>query len=190
MMVDDAHASGVLGRQGRGTVDTSEFTGALTFRSAPVKSDRRSRWIRLWHSRSDRFSLPPRAPFLFSTSHPPSVAATCIAASTFRNRTTVDGQLWPTPLLEKRTRLSLQTRRPHHSASDPNHSIIIGDGRLTRLLRELFKEGVLEPASPFRRSPKRKARIRTIMNRHARRKKNYSRRLECCSAWKEDGDSR
>jgi 7-keto-8-aminopelargonate synthetase-like enzyme len=34
MMVDDAHASGVLGRNGRGTIDHFQFTAAWIFRSA------------------------------------------------------------------------------------------------------------------------------------------------------------
>ena len=82
MMVDDAHASGVFGANGRGTID--HFGDARPGRHSgrhAVEGHRR---------RSAATSPAPRAlieflhhrarPFLFSTSHPPAVAAACIAA--------------------------------------------------------------------------------------------------------------
>jgi len=110
MMVDDAHASGVLGRNGRGTVD--HFNVARP-RRYPGREHCRKPIGALGDTSAARrdlidFLYHRARPFLFSTSHPPSVAATCIAA--FRcsgERTRAHGEtLGEHALLEKRTRLA------------------------------------------------------------------------------------
>src|SRR5437588_1310580 len=81
MMVDDAHASGVLGRNGRGTVDHFKVHGRVDIQvgTRSKASGPLGRYGGGSHELID-FLYHRARPFLFSTSHPPSVAATCIAA--------------------------------------------------------------------------------------------------------------
>src|ERR1700712_3477956 len=81
MMVDDAHASGVLGRNGRGSVDHFHCTDRVDVQVGTLSKAIGALGGYVFGSRDLIDYLYPRArPFLFSTSHPPSVAATCIAA--------------------------------------------------------------------------------------------------------------
>ncbi|MGA7894119.1 MAG: aminotransferase class I/II-fold pyridoxal phosphate-dependent enzyme, partial [Candidatus Sulfotelmatobacter sp.] len=81
MMVDDAHASGVLGRNGRGTVDHFNVHGRVDIQVGTLSKAIGALGGYVCGSRDLIDFLYHRArPFLFSTSHPPSVAATCIAA--------------------------------------------------------------------------------------------------------------
>ena len=81
MMVDDAHSSGVLGRNGRGTIDHFDVHGRVDIQVGTLSKAigvlgrvcvREPRLIDYLYHRA--------RPFLFSTSHPPAVAAACIAA--------------------------------------------------------------------------------------------------------------
>ncbi len=81
MMVDDAHASGVLGRNGRGTVDHFQCHGRVDIQVGTLSKAIGSLGGYVCGSKDLIDFLYHRArPFLFSTSHPPSVTATCIAA--------------------------------------------------------------------------------------------------------------
>src|SRR5471030_2485623 len=81
MMVDDAHASGVLGRNGRGSVDHQNAHGKVDVQVGTLSKAIGALGGYVCGSRDLIDYLYHRArPFLFSTSHPPSVAATCIAA--------------------------------------------------------------------------------------------------------------
>src|SRR5512143_437133 len=81
MMVDDAHSSGVLGRQGRGTIDHFKVHGRVDVQVGTLSKAIGALGGYVAGSTSLIEFLYHRAPpFLFSTSHPPSVAATCIAA--------------------------------------------------------------------------------------------------------------
>src|SRR5579864_3602494 len=81
MMVDDAHASGVLGRNGRGTVDHFGVHGRVDIQVGTLSKAIGVLGGYVCGSRDLIDFLYARArPFLFSTSHPPSVAASCIAA--------------------------------------------------------------------------------------------------------------
>jgi glycine C-acetyltransferase len=81
MMVDDAHASGVLGRNGRGTVDHFHVHGRVDIQVGTLSKAIGALGGYVCGTRDLIDFLYHRArPFLFSTSHPPSVAATCIAA--------------------------------------------------------------------------------------------------------------
>ena len=81
MMVDDAHASGVLGRNGRGTVDHFKVHGRVDIQVGTLSKaiGALGGYVCGSHDLID-FLYHRARPFLFSTSHPPSVAATCIAA--------------------------------------------------------------------------------------------------------------
>src|SRR3954452_5684417 len=81
MMVDDAHASGVFGRNGRGTVDHFGVHGRVDGQVGTLSKAIGALGGYVAGSRSLIDFLYHRArPFLFSTSHPPAVAASCIAA--------------------------------------------------------------------------------------------------------------
>src|SRR6202521_4259633 len=81
MMVDDAHASGVLGRNGRGTIDHFGMHGRVDIQVGTLSKAIGALGGYVCGSRDLIDFLYHRArPFLFSTSHPPGVAATCIAA--------------------------------------------------------------------------------------------------------------
>ena len=81
MMVDDAHSSGVLGRNGRGTIDHYNVHGRVDIQVGTLSKaiGALGGYVCGSHDLID-FLYHRARPFLFSTSHPPSVAATCIAA--------------------------------------------------------------------------------------------------------------
>src|SRR6202451_2107017 len=81
MMVDDAHSSGVLGRNGRGTIDHFNLHGRVDVQVGTLSKAIGALGGYVCGTGDLIDFLYQRArPFLFSTSHPPSVAATCIAA--------------------------------------------------------------------------------------------------------------
>ena len=81
MMVDDAHASGVFGANGRGTVDHFNMHGRVDVQVGTLSKAFGSLGGYVAGNRNLIEFLYHRArPFLFSTSHPPAVAAACIAA--------------------------------------------------------------------------------------------------------------
>src|SRR5258707_1617827 len=81
MMVDDAHSSGVLERNGRGTIDHFGLHGRVHVQVGTLSKAVGVLGGYVCGSRDLIEFLYHRArPFLFSTSHPPSVAATCLAA--------------------------------------------------------------------------------------------------------------
>ncbi|HBY63480.1 MAG TPA: 8-amino-7-oxononanoate synthase, partial [Solibacterales bacterium] len=81
MMVDDAHSSGVLGRNGRGTVDHFGLHGRVDIQVGTLSKAIGALGGYVCGSRDlIEFLYHRGRPFLFSTSHPPAVAATCLAA--------------------------------------------------------------------------------------------------------------
>jgi glycine C-acetyltransferase len=105
---------------------------------------------------------------LFSTSHPPSVAATCIAAfDVLEQEPERIEKLWENTKFWKKELglLGFNIGGVNTPASEtPITPIIVGDGKLTmELSRELFKEGVMGTGITFPTVPEGKARIRTIM---------------------------
>jgi len=169
MMVDDAHASGVLGRNGRGTIDHFGVHGRVDIQVGTLSKAIGALGGYVCGTRDLIDFLYHRGrPFLFSTSHPPSVAATCIAAfDVLENEPQLMEQLWANTRLWKKELglLGFDIGGKTTPASEtPITPIIIGDGRLTmEFSRELFKEGVLGTGIAFPTVPEGKARIRTIM---------------------------
>src|SRR5580700_1413306 len=81
MMVDDAHSSGVVGRNGRGTIDHFGVHGRVDIQVGTLSKAIGALGGYVCGTRDLIDFLYHRArPFLFSTSHPPAVAAACIAA--------------------------------------------------------------------------------------------------------------
>jgi glycine C-acetyltransferase len=169
MMVDDAHASGVLGRNGRGTVDHFGMHGRVDIQVGTLSKAIGALGGYVCGTRDFIDFLYHRArPFLFSTSHPPSVAATCIAAfDVLESEPQLMEQLWANTRFWKKELglLGFDIGGKTTPASEtPITPIIIGDGRLTMdFSRELFTEGVLGTGIAFPTVPEGKARVRTIM---------------------------
>jgi glycine C-acetyltransferase len=169
MMVDDAHASGVLGRNGRGTIDHFNVHGRVDVQVGTLSKAIGALGGYVCGSRDLIEFLYHRArPFLFSTSHPPSVAATCIAAfEVLENEPELIEKLWENTRYFKKElgNLGFNIGGKNTPASEtPITPIIVGEGRLAmEFSRELFKEGVMATGIAFPTVPEGKARIRTIM---------------------------
>src|SRR6266404_3998041 len=170
MMVDDAHASGVLGRNGRGTIDHFNVHGRVDIQVGTLSKAIGAIGGYICGSRDLIEFLYHRArPFLFSTSHPPSVTATCIAAfDVLQNEPERIERLWKNTKFFKKELggLGFNIGGQNTPASEtPITPIIIGDGKLTMdFSRELFKEGVFATGIAFPTVAEGKARIRTIMS--------------------------
>ena len=169
MMVDDAHASGVLGRNGRGTLDHFKQHGRVDIQVGTLSKaiGALGGYVCGTHDLID-FLYHRARPFLFSTSHPPSVAATCIAAfDVLEQEPERIEALWENTRFWKKELglLGFDIGGKNTPASEtPITPIIIGEGgRTMEFSRELFKEGVLGTGIAFPTVPEGKARIRTIM---------------------------
>ena len=166
MMVDDAHASGVLGSRGRGTIDHRGVHGRVDIQVGTLSKAIGSIGGYVCGSKDLIEFLYHRArPFLFSTSHPPSVTATCQAAFELLDSEAGDKlikKLWSNTKFFKRKlkKLGFQTGK----SETPITPIMVGDaGKAFEFSRELFSEGVLAMAIGFPTVPEGKARLRTIV---------------------------
>jgi glycine C-acetyltransferase len=169
MMVDDAHASGVLGRNGRGSVDHFNCHGRVDIQVGTLSKAIGAIGGYVCGSKDLIDYLYHRArPFLFSTSHPPSVTATCIAAfDLLESEPERIERLWDNTRYFKGQlgRLGFNIGGVTTPASEtPITPILIGDGRLTMdFSRALFDAGLMATGIAFPTVAEGKARIRTIM---------------------------
>ncbi|MEG9437605.1 glycine C-acetyltransferase [Edaphobacter sp. HDX4] len=169
MMVDDAHASGVLGRNGRGSVDHFHCTDRVDVQVGTLSKAIGALGGYVCGSRDLIEYLYHRArPFLFSTSHPPSVAATCIAAfDILQSEPERIERLWSNTryFKEQLGKAGFDIGGRTTPASEtPITPIIIGDGRAAMdFSRALFDAGLMATGIAFPTVPEGKARIRTIM---------------------------
>lgn len=169
MMVDDAHSSGVLGRNGRGTIDHFGVHGRVDIQVGTLSKAIGALGGYVCGTRDFIEYLYHRArPFLFSTSHPPSVAATCIAAfDVLENEPELIEKLWENTRFFKKELglLGFNIGGVNTPASEtPITPIIIGDGRATmEFSKALFAEGVMGTGIAFPTVPEDKARVRTIV---------------------------
>jgi glycine C-acetyltransferase len=169
MMVDDAHASGVLGRNGRGSVDHFGCHGRVDVQVGTLSKAIGALGGYVCGSRELIDYLYHRArPFLFSTSHPPSVAATCIAAfDILENEPERIERLWSNTRYFKQQLggAGFDIGGVTTPASEtPVTPIIVGDGRTTmEFSRALFDAGLMATGIAFPTVPEGKARVRTIM---------------------------
>ena len=169
MMVDDAHASGVLGRNGRGSVDHFGCTQRVDVQVGTLSKAIGALGGYVCGSRDLIDYLYHRArPFLFSTSHPPSVAASCIAAfDILENEPERIERLWSNThyFQEQLTHAGFDIGgRTTPKSETPITPIIIGDGRKTmEFSRAVFEQGVMATGIAFPTVPEGKARVRCIM---------------------------
>ena len=164
MMIDDAHASGVLGKNGRGTVDHFNLHGRVDIQVGTL-----SKAIGVLGG----FIAGPQhliewlvnrgRPFLFSTSAPPAVAAACIEAlNILEEEPERVERLWERTRFFKR---GLQDLGFDTGASEtPITPVIAGEEtKAIELARLLWEEGVFTPAIVFPTVPKGRSRVRTIV---------------------------
>jgi glycine C-acetyltransferase len=164
MMIDDAHSSGVLGRNGRGTVDHFNLHGRVDIQVGTLSKaiGALGGYVCATHDTID-FLYHRARPFLFSTSHPPSVAATCLAAfEVLEEEPQLIAQLWANTEFLKAglKKLGFNTGM----SETPITPVIVGDAALAyEFSRQLFAAGVFAQGIGFPTVPKGKARIRTIV---------------------------
>ena len=164
MMIDDAHASGVLGRNGRGTVDHYGLHGRVDIQVGTLSKAIGALGGYVCSTRDAIEFLYHRArPFLFSTSHPPSVVATCLAAfEVLEEEPQLIDRLWANTRFFKEglKKLGFNTG----VSETPITPVIVGDAALAhQFSRELFAAGVFAQGIGFPTVPEGKARIRTIV---------------------------
>jgi glycine C-acetyltransferase len=164
MMIDDAHASGVLGRNGRGTVDHFKLHGRVDIQVGTLSKAIGSLGGYVCSTRDAIDYLYHRArPFLFSTSHPPSVAASCMAAfEVLDEEPELVERLWANTRFFKAAlqKLGFNTGQ----SETPITPVIVGDAALAhQFSRELFEAGVFAQGIGYPTVAQGKARIRTIV---------------------------
>lgn len=165
MMVDDAHASGVFGANGRGTIDHFGMHGRVDIQVGTLSKAMAALGGYVAGKKTLIDFLHHRArPFLFSTSHPPSVAATCIAAvDVLLEEPQLIERLWENTRFFQNglTQLGFNTGM----SESPITPVIVGDGALCMKLSDrLFEEGVFAQGIAFPTVARDRARVRTIVS--------------------------
>jgi glycine C-acetyltransferase len=164
MMVDDAHASGVFGKNGRGTIDHFNLHGRVDIQVGTLSKAIGSLGGYVAGNRTLIEFLYHRArPFLFSTSHPPAVAAACIAAlDVLTEEPQIIERLWDNAHFFKS---GLQALGFNTGLSEsPITPVIVGDGALAMQLSDrLFQDGVFAQGIAYPTVARDKARVRTIV---------------------------
>ena len=164
MMVDDAHASGVLGACGRGTVDHFGLHGRVQIQVGTLSKAIGVLGGYVCGSRDLIEYLYHRGrPFLFSTSHPPAVAAACLAAfDLLEQEPERIARLWENTRYFKRGlhQAGFDTGR----SETPITPILVGEAAAAhRFSARLFEAGLLATGIGYPTVPEGAARVRTIV---------------------------
>ncbi len=164
MMVDDAHASGVFGKNGRGTIDHFGMHGRVDIQVGTLSKAIGALGGYVAGNRNLIEFLYHRArPFLFSTSHPPAVAAACIAAlDVLIEEPQIMERLWENTRFFKEglLRLGFDTG----ISESPITPVIAGDSaKANQLSDRLFEAGVFAQAIGYPTVGRDRARVRTIV---------------------------
>jgi len=165
VMVDDAHASGVMGRNGRGTPDHFGLTQRVQIQIGTLSKAIAAIGGYVAGSKSLRDYLASVGrPFTFSSSHPPSVTATCIAAL---DLLTLEPQriekLWSNArhFKEGLKKLGFDTG----ASETPITPVIVGDtAKAQKFSSRLFEEGVFALSICYPIVARGKDRLRTIVS--------------------------
>jgi len=162
--VDDAHASGVLGRNGRGSIDHFDLHGRVHVQVGTLSKAIGVLGGYVAGSSNLRTVLEHRArPFLFSTSHPPAVAAACLAAiDVLESEPELIERLWENTRFFKAGLARLGFDIGH--SETPITPVIVGKGALAMKLSDrLFDEGVFAMGIGYPTVPEDRSRVRTIV---------------------------
>jgi glycine C-acetyltransferase len=164
MMIDDAHSSGVLGRNGRGTVDHFGLHGRVDIQVGTLSKAIGVLGGYVCGSRDLIEFLYHRArPFLFSTSHPPGVAGACLAAfEILENEPERIEKLWDNTRYFK---TALKNAGFDTGDSEtPITPILVGEAKMAHAFSAaLFENGLFATGIGFPTVPEGKARVRTIV---------------------------
>src|ERR1700730_3881851 len=164
MMVDDAHASGVFGKNGRGTIDHFGMHGRVDIQVGTLSKAFGALGGYVAGSPALIEVLYHRArPFLLSTSHPPATAAACIAAiDVLTEEPQIIDRLWENTRFFKAGLKALGFNTG--LSESPITPVIARDGGLAMKLSDrLFEEGVFAQGIAFPTVARDKARVRTIV---------------------------
>lgn len=164
MMVDDAHSSGVLGRNGRGTVDHFGLHGRVGIQVGTLSKAIGSLGGYVCGSRDlIEFLYHRGRPFLFSTSHPPAVVASCLAAFDILEREPERiARLWSNTRYFKK--LLADAGFDTGDSETPITPVIVGESATAHeFSRRLFEAGLYATGIGFPTVAKGRARIRTIV---------------------------
>ena len=162
--VDDAHASGVLGRNGRGSIDHFDLHGRVHVQIGTLSKAIGVLGGYVAGSTALREVLIHRSrPFLFSTSAPPAVAAACIAAiEVLETEPELLERLWQNTRFFKAglARLGFDIGQ----SETPITPVIAGSGAMAMKLSDrLFEEGVFAQGIGYPTVPDERSRVRTIV---------------------------
>ncbi|HEY3380627.1 MAG TPA: glycine C-acetyltransferase [Vicinamibacterales bacterium] len=164
MMVDDAHASGVFGRNGRGTVDHFGVHGRVDIQVGTLSKAIGSLGGYVAGTRALIDFLRQRArPFIFSTSHPPSVIGASLAAlDVLLEEPEIIDRLWANTRFFKNGLHAIGFNTG--MSESPITPVMVGESALAmKFSARLFEEGVFAQGLGFPIVPRGKARLRTIV---------------------------
>ena len=164
VMVDDAHASGVLGRNGRGTIDHFDLHGRVDIQVGTLSKAVGVMGGYIAGRQHMKDFLTQRCrPLLFSTSQPPAVAAACIAAiGVLENEPERIQRLWDNTALFKKGLKDLGFDTG--ISETPITPVMAGDeAKAQQLAARLFDEGIFATSVVFPTVALGKARVRTIV---------------------------
>jgi len=164
VFVDDAHASGVLGKDGRGSVDHFGLHGRVAIQVGTLSKAVGALGGYVAGSTALREILTQRArPFLFSTSHPPAVVAACREAiRVMQDEPELLERLWTNTRRFKAElqRLGFDTGR----SETPITPVMMGDPEVAmRFSDRLMGEGVFAQPVVYPTVAIDQARLRTIV---------------------------
>ncbi len=164
VMVDDAHASGVLGKNGRGSINHFGLDGRVAIQVGTLSKAIGVLGGYVAGSQALRDILIQRSrPFLFSTSHPPAVAASCLEAiHILLEQPELIDHLWANTIYFKGElrRLGFDTG----VSETPITPVMMGDSaRAQKFSQRLFEEGIFAQSVVYPTVALDKARIRTIV---------------------------
>jgi glycine C-acetyltransferase len=165
-MVDDAHASGVLGPHGSGTVHHFGLEKQWDISIGTLSKSIGAIGGYVASTQALRELMEHRArPFLFSTAHPPSVTATCIAAiellQSDEGQQLID-RMWENTRFLKQGlgELGFNTG----ISQTPITPVIVGEGaKAMQFSDRLFANGVFAQGIAFPTVARDKGRVRTIV---------------------------
>ncbi|MCG7409021.1 glycine C-acetyltransferase [Paenibacillus sp. ACRRX] len=162
--VDDAHASGVLGKHGKGSTDHFGLKGRVHFQIGTLSKAVGSvgGYVATAQVAKDLMVNSARA-FLFSTSLPPSVAASCIAAiEVLQGEPELTELLWSnaTSFRTKLQQLGFNTG----DSETPIIPIIVGESaRALAFSKRLLEEGLCAQGIVYPTVAMDKGRVRLIV---------------------------